>query len=156
MRIIAEKVDPDTGLRAQQQAVVGNNPIYRLSVMIGGTEIKNFAGTVIVRLPGIPAGTASDDYDLLTVYFLDENGNVKEMEVAGYNAYSGEMLFTTDHFSLYFVSEWICPFGDINKTDWFYRAVRFAYANGLVQGTSADEYSPQSKLSRAMLVTILL
>lgn len=50
---------------------------------------------------------------------------------------------------------WINPFTDVNESDWFFNAVRFVNVNGLMQGTSADRFSPGINLSRAMVVTIL-
>lgn len=47
------------------------------------------------------------------------------------------------------------PFTDVSKTDWFYDAVQYVYANGLIEGTSANTFSPKVTTSRGMLVTIL-
>ena len=47
------------------------------------------------------------------------------------------------------------PFGDVKETDWYYNAVMFVNANGLMIGVSAAEFAPNSNLTRAMLVTIL-
>jgi len=54
-----------------------------------------------------------------------------------------------------FVNEWNNPFRDIGENDWFYRYIRFAFANGLILGMSEDEFAPNTSLSRAMIVTIL-
>ena len=72
-----------------------------------------------------------------------------------YNPVTRTITFRTNHFSVFFVSEWISPFGDVARSDWFYRAVRFAYSGGLMTGTSADAFAPNTNLTRAMLVTIL-
>jgi len=47
------------------------------------------------------------------------------------------------------------PFVDIVQSDWFYISARYAYNNGLFQGTSETEFSPDSAMSRAMLATVL-
>lgn len=47
------------------------------------------------------------------------------------------------------------PFTDISQADWFYVSARYAYNNGLFKGTSETEFSPESAMSRAMLVTVL-
>jgi len=49
----------------------------------------------------------------------------------------------------------ILPFTDVESTDWFYEAVRFVAENGLMNGTSVDKFSPNTAMSRAMLVTVL-
>ncbi len=47
------------------------------------------------------------------------------------------------------------PFKDVGKKKWFYDEVKFVYENGLMQGTSTTLFEPDTKLTRAMFVTIL-
>ena len=46
------------------------------------------------------------------------------------------------------------PFTDL-KADWYKEAVRWGYANGIVNGTSATTFSPDSNITREQLVTLL-
>ena len=45
-------------------------------------------------------------------------------------------------------------FADVGKDDWYYESVRFVYENNLMKGTS-NGFEPESKMTRAMLVTVL-
>ena len=45
-------------------------------------------------------------------------------------------------------------FSDIKETDWFYKSVMFVYENGLMTGTSADAFDPNSNATRAQLAVI--
>ena len=47
------------------------------------------------------------------------------------------------------------PFTDVRRGDWFYDDVRYAYEKGIMTGTSAALFSPNAKLTRGMIVTIL-
>jgi hypothetical protein len=47
------------------------------------------------------------------------------------------------------------PFADVRESDWFYSDVEYAYINGLMTGTSATAFSPDTAMTRAMLVTVL-
>ncbi|MDF3001289.1 MAG: hypothetical protein K0Q48_1408 [Bacillota bacterium] len=47
------------------------------------------------------------------------------------------------------------PFKDINKDDWFYGNIMYAYENGLMTGTSSDAFSPNGTMTRGMIVTVL-
>jgi hypothetical protein len=47
------------------------------------------------------------------------------------------------------------PFTDVNDSDWFHDDVLYVYSRGLMAGTAADEFSPQTATTRGMLVTIL-
>ena len=49
----------------------------------------------------------------------------------------------------------ILPFTDVRRGDWFYDDVRYAYEKGIMTGTSAALFSPNAKLTRGMIVTIL-
>ncbi len=46
-------------------------------------------------------------------------------------------------------------FSDVNKNDWFYKAVSEVVAKGIVSGTSDTTYDPEGTLTRAMFVTML-
>lgn len=47
------------------------------------------------------------------------------------------------------------PFTDVSDSAWYYDAVNYAYANKLFNGTSATTFSPDTQMTRAMLVTVL-
>jgi hypothetical protein len=155
VRVVAADAAKTGGLSAKQQAKAGNNPVLDLTVWVGNTRVHDFKGEVAVRLPGRASGVSPADYDLLTVYYLDDDGNITEMRGASYDAASGKITFTADHFSKFFVSEWQNPFNDIAKGEWFYKSVRYAYSNGLMGGAAPGSFAPRTSLSRAMLVTIL-
>ncbi|MDR1590362.1 MAG: S-layer homology domain-containing protein, partial [Oscillospiraceae bacterium] len=154
--LTAAVVDNSEALNAKQQAAVGDNPVIELNISVGDTAITDFSGTVTVSVPYTPkTETAAEDYDLLTVYYLDDNGNIAEMTGASYDAETGQITFSTTHFSKFFISEWISPFGDIAKGEWYYKAARYAYSNGLITGVTETTFAPQTSLTRAMLITIL-
>lgn len=50
---------------------------------------------------------------------------------------------------------WINPFADVAEGDWFFENVKYAYDNGLMNGTASDKFSPNGGVTRAMLVTVL-
>ena len=47
------------------------------------------------------------------------------------------------------------PFADTPEGAWYYDAVSYVYANGLMGGVSATAFAPDANMTRAMLVTIL-
>ena len=47
------------------------------------------------------------------------------------------------------------PFTDVKPGDWFYDAVAYVYANGLMDGTSATTFEPNANMTRAMVWAIL-
>jgi len=137
---------------APQQEAIGNNRAIKLTIMVGNTLISNFEGIITIVISYTPSVTAQD-HDLLTVYHVDIYGNTNEMAGARYEG--SNITFTTSHFSIFFISEWISPFIDVSHNAWYFRSVRFAYANGLMIGTGPEQFSPNTNLSRAMMVTLL-
>ena len=47
------------------------------------------------------------------------------------------------------------PFTDVVSGSWYYDGVKYACANGLMNGTSANAFSPNADTTRSMIVTIL-
>jgi hypothetical protein len=47
------------------------------------------------------------------------------------------------------------PFSDVAADAWYFDAVKYVYGHGLMNGTSDDKFSPDSTLTRGMIVTIL-
>lgn len=45
-------------------------------------------------------------------------------------------------------------YGDICEDDWYYNAAKFTYNNGLIKGTEKG-FEPNTKMTRAMLVTVI-
>jgi hypothetical protein len=147
-------------LNTRQQAAAGGAPIYDISLLSNSQYITSFDGGLItIALPYTlkssekPAGAA--------VWRLDGNGNIQKMETM-YDTRTQTIIFTTDHLSLYMVGydaktaeNWINPFNDVKESDWFYSDVAYAHANGLFGGTSASAFSPNTPMSRAMLVTVI-
>lgn len=47
------------------------------------------------------------------------------------------------------------PFTDVSEADWYYDAVYYVWANGVMEGVEADEFAPNSSLTRAMVWAML-
>ena len=47
------------------------------------------------------------------------------------------------------------PFTDVTSGSWYYDGVKYACDNGLMNGTSANEFNPDANTTRSMIVTIL-
>ena len=152
VQLITELLGSDAALTEQQLAAVGNNHVVRLTLMVGSNAVREFDGMVVVSIPYTPR-TSAQYHDLLTVYHLANNGDIREMGGARHN--SSTMSFATNHFSMFFISEWISPFADVGRSGWYFRNVRFAYSEGFMRGTAPGQFSPGISLSRAMVVTML-
>ncbi|MBQ9045406.1 MAG: carbohydrate-binding domain-containing protein [Oscillospiraceae bacterium] len=48
-----------------------------------------------------------------------------------------------------------CPFTDVSSSAYYYKAVLWAYENGVTEGTTASTFSPDATVTRAQVVTFL-
>ena len=152
VRIAVELINDLYALAENQREIIGDNLAIRLLVLVGDSMVHYLDGIVTVVIPYSPR-TSATDHDLLIVYHIDNYGNIQEMTGAGYSR--SQITFTTSRLSLFFVSEWINPFSDVTRDAWHFRSVRFAYSNGLMNGIGAGQFSPDTNISRAMIVTTL-
>ena len=91
----------------------------------------------------------------LVAYYLAENGSFEKLPVS-YNAKTGMASFKTTHFSTFVVAhEYSSDFTDVALNSWFYNEVNTALANGWFKGTSNTAFSPNTGMTRAMLVQVL-
>lgn len=132
--------------------------VVSLTVTAGGKHITSFGnGIATVSLPyELKEGEKAED---VTVWYLAEDGTMSEVPCS-YDPVTKLATFKVNHFSLYVVgtadtSKWINPFSDVKESSWFYDAVRYVSANGLMQGTKDKTFNPDGKTSRGMIVTIL-
>ncbi|MGI6720719.1 MAG: S-layer homology domain-containing protein [Anaerovoracaceae bacterium] len=153
--IRVESVDT-SGLSAEQQQAVGQDPVYDISIFSGGTQISNFGGKAItISLPyELKEG---EDASGVAVWYLNDAGELQRMRCT-YDPATGMATFETTHLSKYLVGysdAWYNPFEDVRTGDWFYNAVAFAANNQLFDGVSKTAFAPDQSMTRAMLATVL-
>ena len=96
----------------------------------------------------------------VTFTFKPDTGyKVKDVKVNGKSVgavktYTIDKLTVSTRIEVEFTDESL-PFTDVRESDWFYDDVVFAYENGLFSGTSDTTFSPNTSMTRAMLVTVL-
>ena len=100
----------------------------------------------------------SKGYVVDAVKVVDKDG--KDVAVTGKD---GKYVFTmpasavtvTGSFKAETSAPVALPFSDVKSGNWFYDAVKYAYAQGLMTGTSATTFAPNGTMNRAMIVTVL-
>ena len=96
----------------------------------------------------------------VTLTFKPDTGyKVKDVKVDGKSVgavttYTVDKLTVSTRIEVTFTNGKL-PFTDVRESDWFYDDVVFAYENGLFSGTSDTTFSPNTSMTRAMLVTVL-
>ena len=126
-----------------------------LAINIPGTNAITVAdpanGTVRVNPSNGSAGT------LITVTATPDKGYELAYITVDGERITGSTFRMPDHdvtVSALFVPVSF-PFTDVKSGDWFYDAVAYVYANGLMDGTSATTFEPNANMTRAMVWAIL-
>ena len=133
--------------------IVGNRPVYNLSVTSNGSTISSFdGGSATVRLPyTLKAG---EDPNAVVVYCIDASGTLQTMQ-GSYDT-AGAVTFVTTHFSEYMIGYKKVNFSDVSDTAWYSDAVTFLAARGITAGTTAASFSPDTALTRGQFIAMLL
>ena len=85
------------------------------------------------------------------------NGWAK-VEVNGKNGYISEEYITkvnTKKDTYKVPTDTDLPFEDVDSDEWYYNAIKYVYEKKIMSGKNASTFSPNEKLTRAMLVTML-
>lgn len=101
---------------------------------------------------------ADEGYELNVLTVTDKNGNEIKLTDKGDGKYTFAMPASAVTVEASFAAKSVeneLPFTDVDVDDWFYGAVKYVYDNGLMNGTSATQFSPFMTTSRAMILTIL-
>jgi hypothetical protein len=149
---IARK-DPDS-LSAAVRQTVGERPVYDFGITDGEKSISQFNGTVTVAIPYAPA--AGEDPDAIVIYFINDKGELETVTNGKYDARTGRVVFTTDHFSTYAVGYNKINFTDVKDSAWYAKAVSYMAARGITSGTDGDSFSPDAALTRGQFITLMM
>ena len=97
-----------------------------------------------------------EGYLLDTLTVKDKNGNIVELKEKGNNQYSFVMPGTKVAVEVKFKEgSKLTQFTDVKDGAWYSEAVEYVVNEGIMQGTNATTFSPDSTLTRGMIVTIL-
>ncbi|MCI8284137.1 MAG: S-layer homology domain-containing protein [Firmicutes bacterium] len=122
---------------------------------------KAKSGTVITLTVKPNSG-----YELNTIEAKSKSGSKLSLTKKDDNKYTFKMPSSNVDVTAVFKESGIVPkppvteptpmsFTDVNPSDWYYEAVRYVYDKGMMNGTSASAFSPNSTTTRGMIVTIL-
>ena len=108
-----------------------------------------------------PLGAENAGY-WANLYHFNEDANAMTFETAAEIGDDGSVFLAFSHASQYAIviddhnhGVIDLPFTDVSDSDWFYDPVVYVYSQGLMTGTSATTFEPNTSLSRAMLVAVL-
>lgn len=152
-------IAPTTVLTAQAKAMVGNRPLYNITISTikngDAVNITNLAtGTATLSIPYTPGITEAAGY-LFGVY-VDGNGKATRINGSAYDANAGAVLLPVGHFSVYGVgyTQPSATYIDIS-THWGKEAIDYVVDRGILSGISETAFAPNTAITRGALVSAL-
>lgn len=95
----------------------------------------------------------------VTIISIPDDGYVVEYVYVNGEKFEGSEIFSIPSLTHDTVVKvtfcWKNPFTDVVKGAWYHGAVEYAIKGGLFNGTSKTSFEPDSKMTRAMLVSVL-
>lgn len=153
LTIAAKKLEAKT-LSKDAQAAIGNRPVFDFAMQSGGKSISDFGkGRASVWMPYAPANNEAEGS--LQAVYVDDKGGVEWIIGSSYNKDAKALLFSTDHFSIYGVGYQTVPVFTDTVNHWAKDDIEFVAARGLLSGTGATTFSPDTAMTRGMFVTAL-
>ena len=143
------------GLTGAAKAAIGSRPVFDLKVNYGGgKQVTSFGGgSVSVAIP-YTLGAGEKAGGVYAVY-VDGSGTVQWLTGSVYDAENKVLRFSTNHFSTYGVGyKAPADFTDI-VGHWAKDDIQFVVNRGLLSGTGAATFSPNTAMTRGMFVTAL-
>ena len=154
-----EMPDNDVTLTAEwNYIVIPGEPTYRPII----NEPENGGVTTAPTRPEegdtVTVSPEPDEgYEVDEIIVTDKDGNTVEVTRNPDGSYSFTQPEGAVTIEVTFrpAGEAEMPFTDVTEGDWFYDAVSYVYANGLMDGTSGTTFEPNANMTRAMVWAIL-
>ena len=146
-RNVLLNIIPMKKLSKKAKKHIGKRPIYDISIRAG-----NGKATVFLSYKAEKKETIGGLYAV----YVNEKGRASRIEPSTYDVNSGSVIFTTNHLSIYGVGYTVpSEKFDDTKNHWAKDYIDYVAGRGLITGSTKNTFSPNEKMTRAMLVTAL-
>ena len=151
IKIEAGSVDLNT-LTPEQQAKIGDRPVFNFTVQSGGKSITSFGnGQVRISIPyTLKPG---EDPNKIIIYYINEKGELVKVPTCTYDALTGMVHFITNHFSVYGIGHSNVSFMDVSGM--YAEEIDHVAARGIMNGKKINQFVPKSWITRAEFIQIL-
>jgi hypothetical protein len=151
--IRAGMADTESLSESDKEKVEGR-PVYNIQVKAGDKTISHFqGGHAFVTVPYVLG--EFENPNAVVVYYIGNDSSLKTVR-GKYNEATKSVTFKTPHFSSFVVGYNHKTFEDVSKDSWYYDAVTFISAREITSGTSPDQFSPNSPLTRGQFIVLLM
>ncbi|WP_168735946.1 family 43 glycosylhydrolase [Cohnella fermenti] len=152
---LAVSIVDTSKLPAEARAIARGNPVYEVTFSVDGRPVPDFGGQ---------SRKVSLDYSLksnekpnqVVVYWIGDDGKPVLIKNAKYDAATRTVQFNAAQAGMYVAVSNAVAFTDLAKAAWAQSSIEALAARGIVSGVGGDKFSPDSKVTRAQFITMLM
>jgi len=140
------------------KSAIGDKPLIQLALYIDGRQTvwSNPNAPVTVSIPYTPTEEELANPESIVVWYIYGTGKAVSVPNGRYDPATGNVTFTTTHFSHYAVAYSPLSFSDVAADAWYEKAVSFIAAREITTGTGRGNFSPEAKLTRGQFIVMLM
>jgi len=137
---------------------IGNRPVIELNMITDGKILgyNNPDAPVTVKIPYTPTAEELKNPEHIVIWYIDGQGKAIAVPNGRYDAATGNVVFTTTHFSQFAVAYVFKTFDDIVGYEWARDSIEVMASKGVINGVSEKAFNPESNISRADFTLLLI
>ncbi|MGG1616262.1 leucine-rich repeat protein [Paenibacillus sp. NRS-1781] len=145
-------------LDAQAKSDMGTRPVVELNLKANGKlwPWSNNNAAVTVAIPYTPTAAELKNPEHIVIQYVDAAGHATPVTSGKYDVLTGQVSFTTHHFSQYAVAYVEKSFPDLSQYAWAKKQIEVLSSKGIINGTTDTKFSPADKITRAEYLTLLV
>lgn len=142
--------------------VIPNVDTYTVGIPVPDLSTSGVQGSLTIETDkgniSVPSNmlTGLETPESIVIWYIDGLGNVITVPNGRYDALTGMVTFSTTHFSDYAAAFNKVDFKDVAAGAWYEKAVDFIVAREITKGTGGNNFSSESKLTRAELIVMMM
>lgn len=140
------------------RSAIGQRPVYHFDLLVNGESIQwhNANASFNVSIAYTPTAEELANDQFIVAWFIDAEGNVTPITSSKYDASTGTLNFSTNHFSQYAVTYDHKTFTDLTRHSWAKHEIDVLASRGVINGVSATHYAPERNITRADFTLLLV
>lgn len=136
----------------------GGRPEIRLQLKVNSLPYawSNEDAPMTISIPYSPTAEERADPERLVIRYIDKDGQEIAVPSGRYDSSTGTVTFSVTHFGDYAVAYVHRSFEDLEGVNWARKPIEVLASKGIVNGTSAQSYSPHAQVRRADFLVMLV
>lgn len=143
---------PAENLNAARQTAAAGRAVYTFAVSAGDSDLETLPAPAVLTLSWMPEDTSPA---VPGMALLEKNGTLMPLNTS-WDPLTGSLTAETNMTGLIVLTSesWANPFSDVSAEDWFYGAVGYVCAAGIMEG-NGGAFHPMETVTRGMIAAML-